>query len=295
MSRHISNLLVGLRGRSLSREPARYAHEGTEAPRSTRKIQEMLDWKTLERHFAQSADADTSFQAEPTSPGNSEVNQPHLICPSTRQLEQELLARAFQEAHAGVARKALELKDAVLQVSASEDDTQQHEMQELYSQMMRNSTELFSALSHKMSRLQARIDLSSERAQQPKATMACNMSPALSRKESDDTHHQSVLEPQPPERNRSYNSYVRRGVSMQRSGGKSKVSASRRPSRSQQQAVGEQAIKVKAPVESHAKTEGALPQPRFDDALRLHQPSTLPNLPHIDMNETSSPLHSSSF
>jgi len=183
MARHISSLFVGLRSRSVSREPGSYAHSRTEAPRRTKDIQEQLDWQTLENHFTQSAHADTSFRAQSPSSGSSEVNGPGLTHSSTRQLEQELLARQFQEAIAGVGRRASELKKTVLQTGESEDDSQ-HEIHKSYGQLMKDSIELCSALAHKMERLRTKIHVASPRTvrrmQHPEVEASCAIPPTYS-------------------------------------------------------------------------------------------------------------------
>jgi len=318
MSKQISNLFAGLhiRPKAASRDPERRVSAYAETPRSTKKVQEMLDMQTLNHQFAPSSKPHRSSHAEGTldtdlGDSSSSVKTEcdwHRL--TSHELEQELLVRQFQEAHAEVGRKALELRDLVLEVGQSEDDVQ-HDVQRMYNQLMRDSAEFLGALAHKMSRLQTKIDLSSpvncRRKQQRKRDASSTTRPSQLHKLVG-TQHQSCMQPQEPEKSQNQAAYPRRAVSVRRTGKHHTFTKSTQPLpsarveaaqctplqtgvsentmlRSQQPVVDEEATKAKLRYEASAKTTGDLPPLDSDELLRLDQPSTFPTLPIIAPDE----------
>jgi len=321
MSKQISNLLAGLhiKPRAASKDPDRRSSAYAETPRSTKKTQEILNMQTLNHQFARASKPDGSSNAEgtlymeprdSTSSRKTEANRHSLASSSKHRLEQEHLARQFQEAHAEVGRNALELRDMVLEVGEPQDDTQ-HDVQRIYNQLMRDSAELLSTLAHKMSRLRTKIDLSSPVNCRRKQQSERDASPTTRLTQShklDGTQHCSGMQPRAPERGQSHSAYPRRAVSVQRTGKNRIITTSKQPLlsasgvppqctpletkaseatmlRSRQPVADEEATWAKYQSGASVKTTGDLPPLDSDELLRLDQPSTFPDLPIFDPSE----------
>lgn len=121
----------------------------------------MLDWQALDNHFASSTDDDATAKALNSIPSGSKTGaaQHALKSSPTDFLEHELLTRHFQEAYVEVGRTARELIDMVLQAGIIVEHTQP-KLEHSYKQFLKDSTELFGVIAHKMSRLRTKIDLS---------------------------------------------------------------------------------------------------------------------------------------
>jgi len=158
MSRRLTSIF-GLRSRT--RDGRANNAQEAEPPQTTRQIQEMLDWQTLENHFAQPQDdlePAESMNAEPSSSSNNDAAKQSEASSSTHFLEHELLTKNFRAAHAEVERRARELRGMMHQPGIIDEDALP-ELQKVYKQLVKNSTELFSAIAQKMCRLRTKNDL----------------------------------------------------------------------------------------------------------------------------------------
>jgi len=219
MSRRLTSIF-GLRSRT--RDGRANNAQEAEPPQTTRQIQEMLDWQILENHFAQppeDLEPAESMNAIPSSSNNDAAQQSEISL-SARLLEHELLTKNFREAHAEVERRARELRGMVHQLGIIEDDALP-EVQKVYTQLVKDSTELFSAIAQKMSRLRTKIDLSSSsirRARPEPPGEASGAQTARSRRQPGDLRHFRLASARARDQSSSNRSHDYSELSARRSG-----------------------------------------------------------------------------
>jgi len=353
MSKHLQSLL-GFKPRSPSQDPDRPGSAKAETPRTTKKIQETLDWQTLNNHFDRYAKnsgpapgvkescpdrvesgafGKTTKKIQETldwqtlnkhldqfekttsavhdmkecgmdmmESANSANIESTMYSSSTQELEKELLVRKFLEAHAEVGRQALEVREVAHQLGDNDNDCKR-ELQ-IYELLMKDSTELFSALSQKLSRLRTKIESSSS-VHSGKGRSSPTTEPTDHHRDSSCTQHRSWVQPKAPEQAPSQGSFHRRATSARHGGrnsipdesklhrsGTASQPVQRRPMsqtryvhepQSKVSAAGRESSKLKARSEVQSRTFNDLPIMAPEDLLRLDQPSTLPDLPVLDM------------
>jgi len=138
--------------------------EQAQSPRTIRQIQQLMDARTIEDHFAEPVH-DDQRAAENTSSASSSSHDAaqhgsHSSSSSTHRLEHDLLMHQFKTAHAEVGYQSRELRDMVLQVHIIENGVLP-ELQNAYTQLVVESTKRFKAIACKMARLRTQIDLKS--------------------------------------------------------------------------------------------------------------------------------------
>jgi len=271
--------LFGLRSRDSSQD--------VEVPRTTKQIQEMVDWQNLKNHLDECAKANKRGHDSAASASSGEVVPQREWCSvSTHNLEKELLGRKFHAAHTEVGRRASELQDIVLQLGESDDD-ECHKAFQIYTQLMKDSTELFAALANKMARLGNKINLSRplnhNRRPQSRGRASPTTQPIDPSNRAGSTQHRIWVQPKAPEHAPNHGSSYRRPASSSRQNARSFMSAepiklhpnstSSQPvqaryvsnttcmyePRSQKPVTDQQAAKAKVLSEAQAKTLGDLP------------------------------------
>jgi len=294
--------LLGLRAGS--------AGQDMDTPRTTKQVQEMVDWQNLQNHLDQYDKANKKIPDPAASSNNGEVTQPDWGSLSTQRLEKELLARKFHAAHSELGRRASELQDIILQHAEAEDGECNKALQ-IYTQLMKDSTELLAALANKMCRLRSKIDLSTSlahtRRPQSRGSPSPMTQPIDSIGGSDSTQHRSWVQPKAPEHAPSHRASYRRAASQRQNprnfmSGPAKLQANRPSAEpvpggnsgntkcvheplSQQLVKDQEVHNAEKPSESYCKTLMDLPILKPDELHRLEQPSTLPDLPIIPLYE----------
>jgi len=285
-------VLLGMRSRDSSQDP--------EVPRTTKQIQEMVDWQNLRNHLEECEKGSKKGHESAASASSCEVTQRGWNTVSTQSLEKELLGRKFHAAHNEVGRRASELQDIVLQLGEAVGDDECQKAFQIYAQLMQDSTELFGALANKMAKLRNRIDLvrplSHNRRPQSRGRASLTTQPTNGFDRAGSTQHRVWVQPKAPEHAPSHRSSFRRPASSSRPSARNFMSpeaselhpnsASSQPVQvgyPEQPVTKQQVGKAKVLSEAQAKTTGDLPtlQPGAQTSgdLPAMQPSTLPDLP----------------
>jgi len=310
MSKRIQSFL---KARASSQDPDRPGCAKAETLMKTKQIQDALAWQTINSHFDKSAKANGPARGLEEFCSATSAVQGRKICSmdmfdstysdkselsltsdSTRQSELGLLVRKFQDSHAELGRRVLEVQDIVHQLSNAGNDFVR-ELQ-IYELLVKDSTARFSALSQKLFRLQTKIELSSSvrnGKQRSQRLSPPTTEPTDSQRDSNCTQQQSLMQAKAPEQAPVHGYFARRATSVQHGGrismiDESKVHRSgtaplqRRPV-SQTRHVHElpsklsaascESAKVTARSEAQPRTEGDLPRMTPGDRPRLEQPS----------------------
>jgi len=292
--------LLGLRAGSAGQDMV--------TPRTTKQIQEMVDWQNLQNHLDQCEKTKKKIPDSAASSSNGVVTQPDWGSLSTQRLEIELFVRKFHAAHSELGRRASELQDIILQVAEAEDEECNKTFQ-IYTQLMKDSTELLGALANKMYRLRNKIDFSTSLAHSHRPQSRGPVSPMTQPTEctggSDSTQHRSSVQPKAPEHAPRHRASYRRAASQRQNprnfmsgpanlqahppcaqpvpGGNSGSTTCVHEPRSQQLAKDQEVHKAGKQSESGSKTLTDLPL-KPDELLGLEQPSTLPDLPTVPLD-----------